>query len=603
MIFFKVRRGAAAGIIFFTAIASVSAVTPKHGWLQTRGAYLLNEKGNIVQLKGMSFYWSTESWPGYKYYNAGTVNSLVDSWKCTVVRAAYDRSSGWSGVKAVIDAAIAKGIYVIIDWHCHDAHNNPSQGISFFTEQANAYKNTPNVIFEPYNEPIIAGQATANDGSLANAQKTWDAIKSYLTDVTKAIRTTGSKNLIILGTPYYCQHVGIAAGDQVVAGDGKPFENVAYAFHFYAASHGPNAYYVERDGGGMEATYIDAAKTLIPLFVTEWGTTHRDGGEGGTNSYVDKTNTEWWFDNYINKFHISHCNWSVSDFQASSAFSGGTNPSASGQIAQTYIKQTPDEFVPAWVNGLEGPAKDTVFSMPAPFHQTSRFNRYYGTHAESTSVLYSYRDKVDRRIPGGALTGYTVLKITPSTEDNWVTYFIKPTAATKYLHLRYHAKDGKGTVEILLNGAKAGQAVLASDTTWNYAIVPLDIAASSGTDTLKFNFVNTTGTSYLIEWFELTNSSVVTPVDPDVMAARNFFYRHRRPVLTCAGATLSITLPAGHPYTIYSIMSLDGRTVKTAPLSATITTIPINVCSNGLWLFRLDGPGTVELLKAMAGGQ
>ena len=38
-----------------------------------------------------------------------------------MVRVAYDRNeendNGWDDVKTIIDAAIAEGIYVIIDWH------------------------------------------------------------------------------------------------------------------------------------------------------------------------------------------------------------------------------------------------------------------------------------------------------------------------------------------------------------------------------------------------------------------------------------------------------------------------------------------------------
>ena len=591
-------RRVVAWFVTFASLFSVFAVTPKHGWLKTEGAYLLNEKGNIVQLKGMSFYWSTTSWPGYKYYNAGTVNSLVDDWKCTVVRAAYDRNpNSWNSVKEVIQAAINKGIYVIIDWHCHDAHANPNQGIDFFIEQANAYKTYPNVIFEPYNEPIVAGEAIANDGSSSNAVKTWVAIKPYLTDVTKAIRNTGSKNLIILGTPYYCQHVDVATNDQVVNSNGQPFENVAYAFHFYAASHGPEAYYVERDGGGQEQTYIERAIGKIPLFVTEWGTTHRDGGEGGINTYIDTKNTEYWFDNYINQFHISHCNWSVSDFQASSAFSGGTNPSQSGQIAQKYIKQTPDEWEPPWKTGLEGPAKDSVFSMPVSFHAASRFNIYYGTHAESTTVEFKYRDKVDRRIPG--TLGYTVLKVTPSEEANWVMYNIKSTAATKCMLVRYLAAEGKGKIEFLIDETKGGELTLATPTNtsepWTTAAVPLNVAA--GTHTLKLNFVNTTGSYYCIEWFELFEGDCSTPV----IAAQPSI-RLVPPGISTTRKGFTVRFSDAYRFTGFSLFGADGRIVKTGANNSYMKSMTINNLPFGIWFLKLDGREGAEFFTPVVSG-
>lgn len=80
---------------FFSASIAVTPVE-KHGWLTTRGTNIVNKTGNIVQLRGMSFYWSTTTtgWSGYKYYNESTVNTLAADWKCTVVRAAYDRNEG-----------------------------------------------------------------------------------------------------------------------------------------------------------------------------------------------------------------------------------------------------------------------------------------------------------------------------------------------------------------------------------------------------------------------------------------------------------------------------------------------------------------------------
>ena len=586
----------AACILFATGfILTIWAVAPKHGWLSTKDNYVLNEKGNIVQLKGMSFYWSTPGWIGIGYYNAGTVNMLADDWKCTVVRAAYDRNNGndngWNEVKTVIDAAIAKGIYVILDWHSHTAEQQASTAISFFTQKAQEYKNTPNVIFEVYNEPKVAGGSAEDDGSVEAGKKTWAVIKPYLNDVTKAIRNTGSKNLIILGTPYYCQHIGVAAADPVEKSPGVPYENVAYAFHFYAASHGPDAMYVERDGGGMEATYLAAGVNSIPVFVTEWGTTHSDGGQG-----VDEANTKWWFDNYINKYHISHCNWSVSSGEGSSCFSGGTTPSQSGQIAKKLIGSGEDEWVPVWETGLVGPAKDSVFTFPKEFHQASAFNNYFGTHAESTTVAYSYRDKVDRRIAG--TLGYTVLKVTPSTEDNWVSYNVKSNSATKYLLMRYHTKDGTGTVEVLVDDSKAGQVTLPEKTTWDYAVIPVDIA--TGTHNLKFNFVNTSGDSYLIEWFELTNEQ-----NPPQVSALNSIQRGIctvSPKLFPINRGFEIRLPSSHRYTGYSLVGADGRTVKHAPLRQGTMQITVSGIANGMWFLKLEGESPM-VLRTMVNGK
>lgn len=588
MITMRAKRVAAL-IIAAGIITSVFAKDPKHGWLSTYKNYILNEKGNIVQLRGMSFYWSTSGWIGEGYYNSGTLDFLVDSWKCDVVRLAYDRNNGnddgWGRVETVLWAAIEKGIYVILDWHSHTAHQQASTAVSWFRQKAEEFKEYPNVIFEPYNEPITT-QGDAKDGSVENARKTWDVIKPYLTDVTKAIRATGSKNLIVLGTPYYCQHVGVAAGDPVEKSPGVPYENVAYAFHFYAASHGPNAIYVERDNtGGMEATYLEAGYNTLPVFATEWGTTHSDGTQE-----VDETNTYWWFDKYIDPKHISWCNWSVSSGEGSSCFSGGTNPSQSGNIVKKLLNESVDEWEPEWSTGLEGPAGDTVFDMPAEFHQASAFNSYFGTHVDSASIKYSYRDKIDRRIPGDL--GYTVLEITPADDANWVSYEINSKSSTKYILFRYHTKDGKGTLNILLDENDAGEITFQNNDTWAYAVVPVDIG--SGTHTLKFDFGNTEG-EYYIEWFELTNES--EPPETTV-TARVTRGRSTVPVtIAPVKNSLTVSLPPEHGYTRCTVLGAHGRMAADSRLSNSTRSVKTAKLSRGMYLVMLKGNEHAKMFK------
>ncbi len=79
--------------------------------------------------------------------------------------------------------ATAKGIYVILDWHDHNAHQHLDPAKSYFREVAQAYKNTPNVIFEIFNEPsehehLARGETHAEAGSprsAARARTTWSA--------------------------------------------------------------------------------------------------------------------------------------------------------------------------------------------------------------------------------------------------------------------------------------------------------------------------------------------------------------------------------------------------------------------------------------------
>ncbi|HLV30675.1 MAG TPA: cellulase family glycosylhydrolase [Chitinispirillaceae bacterium] len=566
------------GIIAFGAIFYCFSATPveKHGWLQTKDQYLLNEKGNIVQLKGMSFFWSTTDWPGYQYYNAETVNALVNDWKCTVVRVAYDRNpNSWNSVKTVIDAAIAKGIYVIIDWHAHDAHKDPQQGINFFKDQATTYKKTPNVIFEPYNEPIT-DDGSRTDGSENKARETWKAIKPYLTSVTKEVRNAGAKNLIILGTPFFCQHAHIAANDQIVNDNGDKFENVAYSFHFYAASHGPEAFYVKNgDGsGGMESEYLSKAVSKVPIFITEWGTTHSDGGESGEFNEIDENNTDWWFENFVDRYHLGHCNWSVSSFQISSAFSGGTNPSRSGQIVRKYLlNNTEDEFTPVWKEGFSGPAGDNTFTMPGT-HLSWLFNKYYGSHITQGKTSYSNRDKDDPRNSKDS-----VLKVTPSTSEEWLTYNIKSNDNTSYIGLRVFTANGGGKITISVDDNKEQEITLQQQDGWS--TIYSDLSVTSGNHTLKFEFSNTTGEEYYVQWFELTNTT-------NIFSHRTEQILSDKSNITILKNGFSVSLPVSHDYTSFSLTGINGRTIKSGKINNNIRQMEFNDLSTGIWFFKLN---------------
>jgi endoglucanase len=188
----KTLISAACGMAL--AVSADAAVQP----ITTQGNQVLFG-GQPGSVSGMSMFW--DIWGFEKYYNGSTVGWLATDWKAKLVRAAVAVEEGGADnvlsnpgmhkarVKAVVDAAIANDMYVIIDWHTHHVGGNiTSAAISFFTEMAQTYKNSPNVIFEIFNEPW--------------SDVYWDSqIKPYALQVIPAIRNTGAKNLIIVGTP------------------------------------------------------------------------------------------------------------------------------------------------------------------------------------------------------------------------------------------------------------------------------------------------------------------------------------------------------------------------------------------------------------------
>lgn len=134
------------------------------GQLTTSGNRVVAGNGDVVQLIGMSLFWSNSAWEGAPFYNHGVIDTLVDDWQCTLVRAAMgvDENTGYihdpegneNRVRIVVEAAIARGIYVIIDWHSHHAEDYLEEAKEFFQRMATDYGAYPNVIFEVYNEYV-----------------------------------------------------------------------------------------------------------------------------------------------------------------------------------------------------------------------------------------------------------------------------------------------------------------------------------------------------------------------------------------------------------------------------------------------------------------
>ncbi len=259
------------------------SVVEEYGKLKVSGNKIVDQNGNPVQLRGMSLFWS--QWIG-KYYNQETVKWLKDDWKCTVVRAAMavehdgylvNTEQEKAKVIAVVDAAIAEGIYVIIDWHDHHAEDHVEAAKTFFTEMAQKYGAYPNVIFETYNEPLDVS---------------WENIlKPYHEAVIAEIRKYAPDNLIICGTRNWSQNVDDVIDHKI---DDK---NVAYTLHYYAATHKED----------LRNVALLALNNDIALFVTEYGTTEASG-----DGSIDTTeSSRWWA--FLDEHKISSCNWSIAD--------------------------------------------------------------------------------------------------------------------------------------------------------------------------------------------------------------------------------------------------------------------------------------------------
>lgn len=278
---------------FCIQMDSSKSVVEKFGNLQVKGTKILDKNGNPVVLRGMSLFWSQLMG---KYYNYDCIKWLRDDWNCTVVRASMgiEEADGKYGyiknpdeefnkIKTVIEACIDLGIYVIVDWHDHNAHKHPELAIDFFKRIAKLYGDKPNLIYEIYNEPM---------------QISWkNDIKPYAEAVIKSIREIDPDNLIIVGTSTWSQDVDIAADDPL------KFDNIVYALHFYAASHKQ----------ALRDKAIKALEKGIAIFVSEFGTCEYTG-----SGYLDYEETDKWI-KFMEDNHISWCNWSIADKKETSA--------------------------------------------------------------------------------------------------------------------------------------------------------------------------------------------------------------------------------------------------------------------------------------------
>ncbi len=272
-----------------TSPGTVPTVVSHFGNLQVTGKNITGKNGDTVVLRGMSLYWS--QWIS-KYYNEDCVKWLRDDWKCTVLRAALAVDFGGylenpaieiQKIYRVIDACINLGIYVIVDWHDHEAEQHLDAAKNFFRTIAVKYGDKPNIIYEIYNEPL---------------QVSWsDVIKPYAQAVITEIRKFDPDNLIVVGTPSWSQDVDDAANDPLAG------KNIAYSLHFYTGTHRQ----------AIRDKAITAINKDLAIFVTEWGLSEADGG-----GEIDYAETLAWLE-FVDQNQLSWCNWSVADKQETSS--------------------------------------------------------------------------------------------------------------------------------------------------------------------------------------------------------------------------------------------------------------------------------------------
>ncbi|MEY8413310.1 cellulase family glycosylhydrolase [Lachnospiraceae bacterium 62-26] len=267
-----------------------------NGRLSVRGTQLVDEKGEAVQLKGISTHglaWFPQ------YVNEELFGELRKEWNASLIRLAmYTAESGGyctDGNKEELKELIRRGVeyaarqdmYVIVDWHIlsdNDPNLHKAEALAFFDEMTKEFAGCDNVLYEICNEP--------------NGGTSWAEIKSYASEVIPVIRANDADAVIIVGTPNWSQYVNEAAADPL-----EGFDNIMYTLHFYAATHTDS----------LRNTMTAAIDAGIPVFVTEYGICDASGNGG-----IDEAQADAWMQ-VMDEYKVSCAAWNLSNKEETSA--------------------------------------------------------------------------------------------------------------------------------------------------------------------------------------------------------------------------------------------------------------------------------------------
>jgi endoglucanase len=457
------------------------AATPVEtcGSLKVAGNKIVGSKTNKpVQTAGMSLYWTI--WGGERFYNREVVDYLAKEWKITLIRAAMgvEPGGGYLGnpdaqmqyVKTVVDAAIANGIYVLIDWHDHNANQHVDRAKDFFRKMAEQYRNTPNVIWEIWNEPDNV------NGSGPGGWDSWNDITQYANQVIPVIREYSS-NLIVVGTPTWSQDVDAAAENPLSDA------NVAYTLHFYAGTH----------FGSLRDKADAALSKGVALFVTEFGLSTSDGG-GGADRNVYTDSCKAWLD-WADHKGLSWANWSLCDKEESSA---ALNPGAS---STGYWNDGNISASGRWIRDRLQARPGVGDSIPDPLDTLEVPGRI---EAEAyTSKSAGLQTEVTSDAGGGQDLGY-------STQGCWAEYQVKVAEAGSYAVMaRVASESGNGTITLKLNGStKASWAVKPTGgwQQWVTTDASPEFALPAGPATIRVEWSGSGSSLVNLNWIEFART-------------------------------------------------------------------------------------------------
>ncbi|HVV50550.1 MAG TPA: cellulase family glycosylhydrolase, partial [Polyangia bacterium] len=287
--------------------------------------------------------------------NQATITTML-SWKVNAVRIPLNEDCwlGLNGVKtggATYQAAVQtwvnlllqSGLYPILDLHwtedggakatgqqpMPDAANAPT----FWGQVAAAYKNSPKVIFDLFNEPYPDNnmEATAawtcwrDGGTCPGIGYPVAGMQSMLT----AVRTAGATNLVVLAGIEYANDLS----QWMTYKPTDPAGNIAASWHVYPNSNYTSGHTLMMDAGGVAG--------IAPIVATEIGGVLTGcSASGGTDDGSFITSVMSYLDGLSQPQSYLAWSWSTDTTPVLLANYDGT-PACSGATYKAHLLATP----------------------------------------------------------------------------------------------------------------------------------------------------------------------------------------------------------------------------------------------------------------------
>ena len=322
-------------------------------WLSVSGRFIKDPQGNNVVLRGLSLVDVSvaDSRPRNARQLIDMVTDDTNSWYARVVRLpvypnAIDGQPGWianpdsyftTHLDPAVQECIARQIYCIIDWHYISDYTSSTIDTTtraFWSYVAPRYANTPNVIFELYNEPINPDN--------------WSTWKTTAQPWVNLIRSFAPNNLILIGGPRWSQNLSSAASDPFTG------SNLVYVAHIYP----------EHGGQTTWDSWFGNAANSVPFFITEWG--WQQGGATPTNGTQSGYGVP--FSNYIESKGLSWTAWVFDQYWQPVMFDSNYNllggESYEGQFVKDLLTQHRNDNLPGGSGPTSTPSRTNTPGGP-----------------------------------------------------------------------------------------------------------------------------------------------------------------------------------------------------------------------------------------------